>query len=115
MIGDTLTRTKLPDRTAAAKLTVVVRAADAADYDRVLDVLIDAGIRSVELTLTTPGTIDRLPKLLAQFGDAADIGVGDRSNEVVRPGVDGSGQLLPVGHGADTDIGRIAKLGQQLW
>ena len=76
MTGDTLTRTRLPDRTAAAKLIVVVRAADAADYDRVLDALLDAGIRSVELTLTTPGTIDRLPKLLAQFGDAADIGVG---------------------------------------
>ncbi|HEY6650526.1 MAG TPA: bifunctional 4-hydroxy-2-oxoglutarate aldolase/2-dehydro-3-deoxy-phosphogluconate aldolase [Mycobacterium sp.] len=69
-------RTKLPDRTASAKLIVVVRAADAADYDRVLDALLGAGIRSVELTLTTPGTIDRLPKLLAQFGDAADIGIG---------------------------------------
>jgi 2-dehydro-3-deoxyphosphogluconate aldolase / (4S)-4-hydroxy-2-oxoglutarate aldolase len=76
MIGDTLARTQLPDRTASAKLIVVVRAADAVDYDRVLDALIGAGIRSVELTLTTPGTIDRLPKLLAQFGDAADIGVG---------------------------------------
>lgn len=76
MTGDTLTRPRLPDRTSAAKLIVVVRAADAADYDRVLDALIGAGIRSVELTLTTPGTIDRLPKLLAQFGDAADIGVG---------------------------------------
>jgi 2-dehydro-3-deoxyphosphogluconate aldolase/(4S)-4-hydroxy-2-oxoglutarate aldolase len=76
MTGDTLARTQLPDRTATAKLIVVVRAADAADYDRVLDALIDAGIRSVELTLTTPGTIDRLPKLLTQFGDTADIGIG---------------------------------------
>ena len=76
MTGDTLTRTRLPARTAAAKLIVVVRAADAVDYDRVLDALIGAGIRSVELTLTTPGTIDRLPKLLAQYSDAADIGVG---------------------------------------
>jgi 2-dehydro-3-deoxyphosphogluconate aldolase/(4S)-4-hydroxy-2-oxoglutarate aldolase len=81
MTGDTLTRTLLPDRTAAAKLIVVVRAADAADYDRVLDTLIGAGIRSVELTLTTPGTIDRLPKLLAQFGDVADIGVGTVTDE----------------------------------
>jgi 2-dehydro-3-deoxyphosphogluconate aldolase / (4S)-4-hydroxy-2-oxoglutarate aldolase len=76
MTGDTLARTQLPDRTATAKLIVVVRAADAADYDRVLDALIDAGIRSIELTLTTPGTIDRLPKLLTQFGDTADIGIG---------------------------------------
>jgi 2-dehydro-3-deoxyphosphogluconate aldolase/(4S)-4-hydroxy-2-oxoglutarate aldolase len=82
MTGDTLTppqaRTRLPipARTAAAKLIVVVRAPDAAAYDQVLDVLVGAGIRSVELTLTTPGTLDRLPKLLARFGDAADIGVG---------------------------------------
>jgi 2-dehydro-3-deoxyphosphogluconate aldolase/(4S)-4-hydroxy-2-oxoglutarate aldolase len=76
MTGDTLTRTRLPGRTAAAKLIVVVRATQAEDYDRVLDALIGAGIRSVELTLTTPGTIARLPKLLAEFGDAADIGVG---------------------------------------
>lgn len=76
MTGDIMTRTRLPDRTAAAKLIVVVRAADTADYDRALDALIGAGIRSVELTLTTPGTIERLPKLLAQYGDAADIGVG---------------------------------------
>lgn len=78
MTGDTMApaRLDLPARTAAAKLIVVVRAPDAADYDRVLDVLVETGIRSVELTLTTPGTLDRLPELLARFGDEADIGVG---------------------------------------
>lgn len=78
MTGDMqeLTRLEIPARTAAAKLIVVVRASDAADYDSVLDVLVEAGIRSVELTLTTPGTLDRLPQLLARFGDVADIGIG---------------------------------------
>lgn len=78
MTGDVqeLTRLEIPARTAAAKLIVVVRASDAADYDSVLDVLVEAGIRSVELTLTTPGTLDRLPQLLARFGDVADIGIG---------------------------------------
>lgn len=78
MTGDTLAppRLEIPARTAAAKLIVVVRAPHAADYDEVLDVLIGAGIRSVELTLTTPGTLDRLPELLARFGNVADIGVG---------------------------------------
>jgi 2-dehydro-3-deoxyphosphogluconate aldolase / (4S)-4-hydroxy-2-oxoglutarate aldolase len=82
MTGDTLvpaqapTRLQIPARTAAVKLIVVVRAAHAADYDRVLDVLVEAGIRSVELTLTTPGTLDLLPRLLGRFGDVADIGVG---------------------------------------
>lgn len=82
MTGDTLTppqaltRLAIPGRTAAGKLIVVVRAPNANYYDQVLDVLVEAGIRSVELTLTTPGTLDRLPELLARFGDVADIGVG---------------------------------------
>jgi len=82
MTGDTLsplqalTRLPVPARTAAAKLIVVVRAPNAAHYDQVLDVLVEAGIRSVELTLTTPGTLDRLPELLARLGAVADIGVG---------------------------------------
>jgi 2-dehydro-3-deoxyphosphogluconate aldolase / (4S)-4-hydroxy-2-oxoglutarate aldolase len=72
----TVPRPAVPQRTAEAQLIVVVRAADAVDYDRVLDTLVDAGIRSVELTLTTPGTIERLPYLLDRFGDVADIGIG---------------------------------------
>ncbi len=78
MTGDTMvpTRLDIPARTASAKLIVVVRAPNAADYDELLEVLIEAGIRSVELTLTTPGTLDRLPELLARYGDVADIGVG---------------------------------------
>ena len=76
MTGDMLTRLTIPARTAATKLIVVVRAPAATDYDRILDVLIDAWIGSVELTLTTPGTVERLPYLLDRFGDAADVGVG---------------------------------------
>lgn len=91
MTGDTLTRLQIPARTAAAKLIVVVRAPDAADYDRVLDVLVEAGIRSVELTLTTPGTLERLPELLVRYGAEADIGVGtvvdgEQLNAAVRAG-----------------------------
>ncbi|WNG79516.1 bifunctional 4-hydroxy-2-oxoglutarate aldolase/2-dehydro-3-deoxy-phosphogluconate aldolase [Mycobacterium sp. ITM-2016-00316] len=92
MTGDTMVpRLDIPARTADAKLIVVVRAPDAADYDELLEVLIEAGIRSVELTLTTPGTLDRLPELLARYGDVADIGVGtvvdrDQLDAAVRAG-----------------------------
>ena len=101
MTGDTLTtsptgtRLQIPGRTAAARLIVVVRAAEAAGYDRVLEVLVDAGIRSVELTLTTPGTIARLPRLIAQFGEDADIGVGTVTNgEQVAAAVDAGAHYL---------------------
>jgi 2-dehydro-3-deoxyphosphogluconate aldolase/(4S)-4-hydroxy-2-oxoglutarate aldolase len=69
-------RVALPQHTVDSRLVVVARAQRAEDYDAVLDVLIDAGIRSVELTLTTPGTFDRLPHLLAQYGAVADLGIG---------------------------------------
>lgn len=75
MTGE-VTRLALPGRTLDSRLIVVARAQHAEDYDRVLDVLIDAGIRSVELTLTTPDTFEHFPRLLAQFGEVADLGIG---------------------------------------
>ena len=79
MTGD-VSRVALPSRSVDSRLIVVARAQRAEDYDAVLDVLIDAGIRSIELTLTTPGTFDRLPHLLAQYGGVTDLGVGTVTN-----------------------------------
>ena len=73
-------RVALPERTVESRHSVVARAQHPEDYDAVVDVLVDAGIRSIELTLTTPGTFDRLPQLLAQYDGAADLGVGTVTN-----------------------------------
>ena len=52
MTGEAMTgeprRVALPQRTVDSRLIVVARAKRAEDYDAVLDVLVDAGIRSVE-------------------------------------------------------------------
>ncbi|GAA1311425.1 bifunctional 4-hydroxy-2-oxoglutarate aldolase/2-dehydro-3-deoxy-phosphogluconate aldolase [Brachybacterium tyrofermentans] len=69
-------RPTLPERTAAARLIVVIRGERADQYAPVLETLAGAGIRSVELTLSTPGTLDELPGLLERFGDQLDIGIG---------------------------------------
>lgn len=75
MTGET-SRIALPERTVESRLIVVARAQRAEDYDAVLDVLADAGIRSVELTLTTPGTFAHFPRLRERFGDVVDLGIG---------------------------------------
>ncbi|MFJ2551725.1 bifunctional 4-hydroxy-2-oxoglutarate aldolase/2-dehydro-3-deoxy-phosphogluconate aldolase [Microbacterium sp. NPDC087591] len=75
MTGET-SRIALPERTVESRLIVVARAQRAEDYDAVLDVLVDAGIRSVELTLTTPGTFAHFPQLRERFGDVVDLGIG---------------------------------------
>lgn len=52
----------------------VLRARDPRDYDAVVDTLAEAGVRSVELTLSTPGTLEHLPSLVGRGG--AEIGIG---------------------------------------
>jgi 2-dehydro-3-deoxyphosphogluconate aldolase / (4S)-4-hydroxy-2-oxoglutarate aldolase len=57
-------------------LIAVLRAAQATDYDAVVEVLGQNGVRCVELTLSTPGTIDHLPALIDHAGSELEIGVG---------------------------------------
>lgn len=59
-----------------APVVAVLRANDAHDYDGVVDVLVQNEVTSIELTMSTPGTLDHLPDLVARCGAAADIGVG---------------------------------------
>jgi 2-dehydro-3-deoxyphosphogluconate aldolase / (4S)-4-hydroxy-2-oxoglutarate aldolase len=104
-------RLALPPVSARARLIVVARAQDAADYDAVLDALVDAGIRSLELTLTTPGTIERLPALVARYGDEVDLGVGTVTQPAqVRRAVDAGARYLvtPITSAVLVDEARAA-------
>ncbi|MDA3623832.1 bifunctional 4-hydroxy-2-oxoglutarate aldolase/2-dehydro-3-deoxy-phosphogluconate aldolase [Saccharopolyspora sp. WRP15-2] len=75
-------RQTLPRRTAASRLVVVIRGERAEDYVPVIDTMVEAGVRSFELTLTTPGTFAALPGLVERYAETADIGIGT----VTRPG-----------------------------
>jgi 2-dehydro-3-deoxyphosphogluconate aldolase / (4S)-4-hydroxy-2-oxoglutarate aldolase len=61
---------------AANPVIAVLRARQAGDYDAVVDVLAENGVRSIELTLSTPGTFEHLPALLARAGSEVEIGIG---------------------------------------
>lgn len=69
---------ELPARTLASKLVVVARASAASDYEPVLAALAEAGVQSVELTLTTPGTFDAFAALRSSFD--GDLGIGTVTN-----------------------------------
>jgi 2-dehydro-3-deoxyphosphogluconate aldolase/(4S)-4-hydroxy-2-oxoglutarate aldolase len=69
---------ELPSRTVSSKLVVVARASAASDYAPVLAALAEAGVQSVELTLTTPGTFDAFAELRAAFD--GDLGIGTVTN-----------------------------------
>lgn len=67
----------LPSRPLLERpLIAVLRAARAEDYDPVIAALADSGVRSIEVTLSTPGTIPRVPELRSIVGDTVEVGVG---------------------------------------
>ncbi|WP_046470174.1 bifunctional 4-hydroxy-2-oxoglutarate aldolase/2-dehydro-3-deoxy-phosphogluconate aldolase [Allosalinactinospora lopnorensis] len=69
-------RLPLPELTASTRLITVLRGNHATQYFDVIEALISAGVRSMELTLTTPDTLASLSSLVHEFGSSADIGVG---------------------------------------
>jgi 2-dehydro-3-deoxyphosphogluconate aldolase/(4S)-4-hydroxy-2-oxoglutarate aldolase len=59
-----------------SRVIAVLRAPRAADCEAVVETLVRGGVRSIELTLTTPGALDVLPVLVDRFADVAEIGLG---------------------------------------
>jgi 2-dehydro-3-deoxyphosphogluconate aldolase/(4S)-4-hydroxy-2-oxoglutarate aldolase len=71
-----ISRPPLSDRLTSSKVIAVLRASHVSALAPVCDVLVEEGIFSLELTLTTPGLLDALPELINRYADAADVGVG---------------------------------------
>jgi len=57
-------------------LIAILRAPTAEHFRAVAEALIAAGVRTIEVTLTTPGAVPALADLVKEFGDAAEIGAG---------------------------------------
>lgn len=63
------------------RIVAVLRAADSAAYEPVIEVLVAGGVHAIELTLTTPGTLERLPELSLRQPSAV-LGVGTVTSAV---------------------------------
>ncbi|OOP64939.1 2-dehydro-3-deoxyphosphogluconate aldolase [Arthrobacter sp. SRS-W-1-2016] len=61
---------------SATRVVAVLRASHASEYAPIIEALQLGGVRSIELTLSTPGVWDELPRLQERFGDALEVGVG---------------------------------------
>jgi len=71
-----MTRPPLPVRAVETGVVAVLRARQATEYGPVVEALLAGGVSSVELTMTTEGVLDELPRLRERFADAAELGVG---------------------------------------
>jgi 2-dehydro-3-deoxyphosphogluconate aldolase/(4S)-4-hydroxy-2-oxoglutarate aldolase len=76
-------------------IIAVLRARDAAEYAPVIDVLAANGVRSMELTLSTPNTFEHLPAIVARGGADVEIGVGTITTAVeARRAIDAGASYL---------------------
>jgi 2-dehydro-3-deoxyphosphogluconate aldolase/(4S)-4-hydroxy-2-oxoglutarate aldolase len=69
-------RPEVPNLLHEHPVVAVLRATHAREYAPVIEALADGGIRSIELTLSTAGVMDELPRLVDRFGAGVDIGLG---------------------------------------
>src|SRR5439155_11029870 len=74
-------RAPMPRSLRVSPVIAVVRAPDISALDRVCDVLVEEGIRSVELTLTIPALLGALPRIVERYRGTADVGVGTVTDE----------------------------------
>jgi 2-dehydro-3-deoxyphosphogluconate aldolase/(4S)-4-hydroxy-2-oxoglutarate aldolase len=72
----TINRPPVSDRLVRSKVIAVLRASHVSAIIPVCDMLVNEGILSLELTLTTPGLFDALPELVDRYAGTADVGVG---------------------------------------
>ncbi|GAA2444901.1 hypothetical protein GCM10010433_52920 [Streptomyces pulveraceus] len=66
-----------------APSVAVLRAPSADRYRPAVDALVAGGVREIELTLTTPGTLDVVSRLRADVGGIARVGVGTVTDGVL--------------------------------
>jgi 2-dehydro-3-deoxyphosphogluconate aldolase/(4S)-4-hydroxy-2-oxoglutarate aldolase len=71
-----INRVPLGDRLTSTRVIAVLRAPNVTALTPVCDVLVEEGIVSLELTLTTPGLLDSLAVLVQRYAGSADVGVG---------------------------------------
>jgi 2-dehydro-3-deoxyphosphogluconate aldolase / (4S)-4-hydroxy-2-oxoglutarate aldolase len=71
-------RTRIPvgDQLAATRVVAILRAGNADRAEAVADVLVEAGVRSLELTLTTKGALEVVERLATRLPGEVEVGVG---------------------------------------
>lgn len=89
-------------------LVAILRGRSGERLDAVCDVLLDAGVRCLEITMNTPGALAAVRRLAEQRRDDVEVGVGTvRRPEEVDAAAD-AGASFVVAPGTDARVGAAA-------
>jgi 2-dehydro-3-deoxyphosphogluconate aldolase/(4S)-4-hydroxy-2-oxoglutarate aldolase len=102
------TRLDLPPSLSAHGVVAVLRAADAERYAPVVDVLAETGVYAIELTMSTPGTLEVIVDLRDRIaGSGASLGVGTVTDAVTARKVIDLGAEFIVTPTAEPEVVRV--------
>jgi 2-dehydro-3-deoxyphosphogluconate aldolase/(4S)-4-hydroxy-2-oxoglutarate aldolase len=94
------------------RLLAIVRGTSAERLVPVLETLIEAGIRCVEVTLPTPGSLDAVAALRTTYPDEVTVGVGTvLSSDEVRRAADAGAQFVVSPHLDPAVVENASRLG----
>ncbi len=71
-----MSRAEVVERLTGDVLVAVLRGTDARSVVDTTEALVAGGIRSIEITYTTPGATEAIAELAARFGDEITLGAG---------------------------------------
>jgi 2-dehydro-3-deoxyphosphogluconate aldolase/(4S)-4-hydroxy-2-oxoglutarate aldolase len=71
-----VTPIEISDRLVAQRVVPVLRLGSSADTERAVDCLADAGFRVLEITLTVPGAVPLINRLIQRLGPSFVVGAG---------------------------------------
>jgi 2-dehydro-3-deoxyphosphogluconate aldolase / (4S)-4-hydroxy-2-oxoglutarate aldolase len=74
--ADAPARVPMSEALTTTRVVAILRAENASRAEAVVDVLLENGIRSLELTLTTKGALEVVERLAAAVPPGTDIGMG---------------------------------------
>jgi 2-dehydro-3-deoxyphosphogluconate aldolase/(4S)-4-hydroxy-2-oxoglutarate aldolase len=96
-------------------LIAILRGRDATHLDAVIDTLVEAGVRTLEVTLNTPDALGALRRATGRLGERALLGAGTvRSTTQAREAVAAGARFLVCPH-TDPEIGQVALESRVAW
>lgn len=69
-------RVPMSEALLSTRIVAILRAEDSTRAEAVVDTLVEAGIRCLELTMTTRGALEVVERLAARIPDGVDLGMG---------------------------------------